>query len=214
MTGRAAREGLPLDTTDESALDDLTRLNNELVTTQRRLAKKNAELEKVYRQMREMAVRDSLTGVYNRRGLREQASREIGRIARHGGSIVVLACDLDDLKTINDCHGHAAGDRVIESLVRRWTAELRQVDIVGRTGGDEFVFVLPDIDLTGGCAAAQRVLVCSRRDPIDVGSARLFVTVSIGIVAETGPAELDELLNRADEALYRAKDLGRNRLAT
>ena len=161
-----------------------------------------------------MAVRDPLTGAYNRRGFTELATRELERARRSASSVGIVAGDLDNLKEINDRYGHAAGDRVIRTLVQRWQDALREVDVIGRMGGDELVALLPDADLRGALAAAERLLDRTRREPVDVRRARLFVTVSLGVAAETAPSDLDRLLVRADEALYRAKRRGRNRLAT
>lgn len=193
-------------------LDELSRVNNELVNAKRELARRNAELERLAARMRMMVITDALTAFYNRRGFFEYGEREVQRGRRTGAEAAVIACDLDDFKAINDRHGHRAGDLVLETVTARWHAQLRAVDVAARFGGDEFAILLPDTDLAGARRVARRLRLAAGREPVDVGDALVDVTASFGIAAGdlTSFDDLDGLMRRADEALYRAKAAGRN----
>ncbi len=152
---------------------------------------------------------DSLTPLLNRRGFEEEADRRLVRL--HGAPASVIFCDIDRFKSINDGHGHAAGDEVIRAVGRLIAEELRREDIAGRVGGEEFVILLPRNGLEDARLLAERLR--ARITELRIGAlARATLTASFGVV-EAGPNEpLDEVMQRADEMLYRAKRAGRNRV--
>jgi diguanylate cyclase (GGDEF)-like protein len=190
--------------------DEFSRLNNELVTLQRDLAKKNAELERLYGEVQRLAITDTLTGLYNRRGFFEIGNREIARSKRFGHPLTAIMFDVDHFKNFNDTYGHAIGDRVLEEIAACCGRQLRKVDILGRYGGEEFSVLLPETSLTDARTIAERLRHAADK-PIDVGQATLTVTISLGVAAlQDNTADLYELLQGADRALYKAKELGRN----
>jgi diguanylate cyclase (GGDEF)-like protein len=190
--------------------DEFSRLNNELITLQRVLAKKNIELELLYEEVKKQAITDLLTGVYNRRGFFELSDREIARSKRYRHPLALIMFDLDDFKIINDTHGHAFGDHVLIEIAKRCSRELRKVDIIGRFGGDEFLVLLPDTQLTDARSLAERLCQISNL-PIEVGQEKLTISISIGVTIMTDKnADIHELLKCADSALYKAKASGRN----
>jgi len=164
-------------------------------------------------ELRRRAETDSLTGICNRRRLLELAHREFGAAKRYGHPCAVLMLDIDHFKQVNDRHGHAVGDAILVELARRCEDALREVDLFGRMGGEEFVMVMPHCGRQQAVAAAERLRRTVAERPFAGPASALGVTVSIG-VAEVAPetASLDTLLQAADQALYEAKAEGRNRV--
>ena len=156
------------------------------------------------------ATIDPLTGVQNRNGLRQHLDHQVLLAARHGTPTCVMMIDIDYFKSINDSHGHAAGDHVLIDTVRQITAATRTSDAVFRYGGEEFVVVLSNTSLDGARRLAERVRESVRKSR---GSA-LSVTVSIGVSAWQPDDSATTLLNRADARLYSAKHQGRNRVVS
>jgi diguanylate cyclase (GGDEF)-like protein len=194
-----------------SSYDDLTRLNNESVNLQRELTRKNVELEKLYADMQKLAITDGLTGLYNRRGFFELSQREVERAKRFDRAYSIIILDIDHFKAINDTHGHETGDQVLEKLAGRLSAELRKVDILGRYGGEEFSLLLPETNSAGASIVAERLRCCIADEPIETSQGFLNVTISVGLATLTvNTMTLEELLRRADQALYKAKESGRN----
>ncbi|HKI80566.1 MAG TPA: GGDEF domain-containing protein, partial [Pseudodesulfovibrio sp.] len=152
-----------------------------------------------------------LTGLWNRGYFMELANREVARSRRNGTVLSLIILDLDYFKGVNDTHGHDAGDRALVEASGRLRASVREVDVVGRYGGEEFVALLPDADTGDACAIADRVLHNLRSVPVDCGTARLDLTASIGLTSLRGGDDLDALLKFADIALYAAKKKGRDR---
>lgn len=156
----------------------------------------------------ELAVTDSLTGLRNRRYVR----RHLESLLRTGATAVVLLIDVDRFKTLNDQHGHAAGDAALKAVSGRLRDHVRTVDVVARYGGEEFLVVLSGSGDEEGAAVAERLRAAIADDPVKVGGLALPVTVSIGLAVARGQAAADGLIGVADAALYRAKDRGRNRV--
>lgn len=162
--------------------------------------------------LREQATRDALTGIWNRRAILEHLQRELYRMRREGGSVAVVLADLDHFKSVNDVHGHAAGDAVLQEAARRLGGSLRPYDHLGRYGGEEFLLALSGCGAAEGERVANRVRQCLSDGTIAIPGGALHVTASFGVAAAGGDADPAELIAAADRALYRAKNAGRNRV--
>jgi diguanylate cyclase (GGDEF)-like protein/PAS domain S-box-containing protein len=170
-------------------------------------------------QLRELATRDSLTGAANRRHFVELSQRERERTLRSKSPLSLCLFDADRFKSINDNHGHAAGDQVLSEIARSASAVLRKSDVLGRLGGEEFAVLLPDTDLAGARIVAERVraavaaCVVTSSEVADGAELRpIRVTISVGVAELRGDESLESLLKRADCAMYAAKDAGRDRV--
>jgi two-component system cell cycle response regulator len=163
----------------------------------------------------ELAVTDPLTGLYNRRYMETQTASLIEHAINRGKPLSVLAVDVDHFKSVNDTHGHPVGDRVLQELASRLKAAIRNVDMICRIGGEEFVIVLPNTNMDVAARIADRMRRSVSSRPFDVGARNgpLAVTVSIGVAAvESSADNLKAVIERADDALYKAKRGGRNRV--
>jgi two-component system, cell cycle response regulator len=191
---------------------------NELLArtaTQIRRKRLQDRLQESYRRSLSLALTDELTGLYNRRYLFAHLDELIERVRRDGISVAVLLFDLDHFKRVNDTHGHAAGDDVLQELAARTVNSVRSVDLVARLGGEEFVVVMPETDLAIAAAVAERLRLAVAREPFVVRASgeKLPVTISIGVTAANGKEEdRDRILKRADDALYTAKTRGRDQV--
>lgn len=163
------------------------------------------------RALEEMAHRDPLTGVANRRFFTERAAEEFARARRSGHELSFIVLDIDHFKQVNDRWGHAAGDKVLKKLCECSQAVLRQEDLFGRLGGEEFAVLVPDTDLEGAFLLAERLRRCATTQAVVVYSDTISYTISAG-VATLAPEDTttEFALQRADEALYTAKHAGRN----
>jgi diguanylate cyclase (GGDEF)-like protein/PAS domain S-box-containing protein len=166
-------------------------------------------------QLRKATASDHLTGIANRRAFFEAAELEVARWHRSPRPLSLLMFDADHFKKINDAHGHPAGDKVLQHLAGLLTATFRLVDIPARVGGEEFAVLLPSADMAAALDAANRFRLRVETTACDVEGLPIRYTVSGGVATmEAGMAGLDELMKRADQALYAAKAGGRNRIAT
>jgi diguanylate cyclase (GGDEF)-like protein len=161
--------------------------------------------------MQYLALTDSLTGLPNRRALTRQIERELTRARRYNRALVVALLDVDHFKAINDTHGHDVGDRVLREIGRTAREELRDTDVLGRWGGEEFLLIAPETTLVQGRALAERVRTRLAETRI---LDRLRVTVSIGVAAVRGDETMKDVVRRADDALYQAKAHGRDQVET
>jgi len=155
---------------------------------------------------------DDLTGIYNRRGLLTHLNLELAKCRRFPRSSAVLMIDIDRFKEINDTQGHACGDTAILALVEAVKQQLRDTDVFGRLGGDEFLIVLPAMETAGAVVAAERIREHIANAAITCADSAIHITSSIGIATYTEGDDTDRLLARADRALYAAKHKGRNRV--
>ena len=171
------------------------RLHDALLEANRRLARQ--------------ALTDDLTELANRRHGAHQLEREVALCVRHGRVLALVRVDVDHFKAINDTHGHQAGDQVLAEVARRLAGAVRGGDELARWGGDEFVAILPGTDKPGALRAAERLRAAVAAAPVQAAETELAVTVSVGWAHWSGDTP-DDLLARADRALYRAKDAGRD----
>ncbi|MBP6809007.1 MAG: diguanylate cyclase, partial [Chromatiaceae bacterium] len=170
----------------------------------------NLDLVEQIRAIRESAVRDYLTGLYNRRHLFEAGEALYSQARRARTSLAAVMLDIDHFKRVNDTYGHLAGDRVLKEIAGVLAKGLRRADLIGRYGGEEFCILLPGIERDALLAKLESLRDRVARTPIAHGAEQLSVTISLG--ANLEPAEtLQALIDRADAALYQAKEGGRNR---
>ena len=162
----------------------------------------------LFARVNQLATLDELTGVANRRRFFERAEREFATAA---GPLVVMMLDVDHFKRVNDTHGHASGDDVIREVARRLGEAMRESDVLGRYGGEEFAIVVPDTDLATGRRLAERLRERVAAEPVRTRTGPLRVTVSIGVTATLATEDVATVLARADAALYEAKQSGRDR---
>ena len=168
-----------------------------------------SQLRRTQSQLRLLATHDPLTTVLNARAFASQLAQELGRNRRYGRPLALIYLDLDDFKKVNDAHGHATGDAVLRLVADAMRSAVRQADVVGRLGGDEFGVLMPETDGTLAHAVATRLAGGIRT----VFRGTPSVTASIGVVAVSGTeAGSDELLRKADQAMYEAKRAGKDRV--
>ncbi|WP_207062691.1 diguanylate cyclase [Motiliproteus sp. SC1-56] len=157
---------------------------------------------------------DGLTQLFNRSHWEERFRQEVARVQRYGGKVTLLMFDLDHFKKINDTWGHQAGDEVLRCVSSRLRRALRNVDVAGRYGGEEFCVFLPSTELAGGEYVAERIRKTMARTPVEHEGRSISISVSLGITEFRDPGQSHEqLIKEADAALYFAKENGRNRFA-
>jgi diguanylate cyclase (GGDEF)-like protein len=183
-----------------------------LFASQIAIAIENARLlDKIQR----LAITDDLTGLYNRRGLYEIGRLEIERTRRYNLPLAAIVMDIDHFKRVNDQHSHAIGDQVLRSFAKCVQENTRELDIVGRIGGEEFVILLPGSDLHSAHRTAARLQQLVANNATSTNAGDINITVSQGVsILDTNMQDLNDLVQAADRALYRAKEAGRNRVVS
>jgi two-component system cell cycle response regulator len=178
-----------------------------------RIRRLTEALDAANRRLADLAHTDALTGLANRRRFEELLATEHDRARRYKRHLAVLTLDIDHFKDVNDTHGHAAGDDVLRVIAGVVDEALRQTDEIARTGGEEFVVLAPESNPAGALALAERLRKRVEAAVIETSGVRLNKTVSIGVAVWDGGGEVDAatLLKHSDEALYQAKEKGRNR---
>jgi len=172
------------------------------------------ERARLFQEVQRLAMTDPLTGLHNRRSLFELGKIEFSRANRMNRPICCMMLDLDNFKQINDNYGHPMGDQVLQEFATRCKRSVREIDLVGRYGGEEFVVFLPETDLETAMQVAERLRASIEETPMKVASQELNITVSIGVSRkDENTLELETMIARADQALYIAKHKGRNRIA-
>ncbi|MEW5894603.1 MAG: GGDEF domain-containing protein [Candidatus Omnitrophota bacterium] len=167
----------------------------------------------LYEEVERLAITDSLTQVFTRRHFLDRFEEELKRARDKEGHLSFLMLDVDFFKQVNDQHGHLSGDRVLRTVAQRISENIREIDIAGRYGGEEFCVLLPDTDVSGACYAAERLRKAVEEKFIPAYDAEIKTTVSIGV--STFPQhgrKSSTLIDKADWALYRAKKNGRNQI--
>lgn len=178
------------------------------------LNRQNEELGHLNKKFREMAIRDGLTGLFNHRYAKERLEAEFDRSKRFGRDLSVLFMDLDNFKFYNDTHGHQAGDDVLQMLAALMTDAVRDSDTLARWGGEEFIVIAPETGEEEGCELAERVreAVAKHSFPNGENQPLGIVSLSVGIASRSDSIEsYEQLVGFADDAVYAAKDSGRNR---
>ena len=180
----------------------------------RRIIELQGELVTARDQLQIQATHDVLTGGWNRAAIIERLESELARARRDGSALAIAMTDIDHFKKVNDSYGHQVGDAVLKEVVDRLTARLRPYDAVGRYGGEEFLIVLPGCDSQKATSLAERLREAVASEELVAGEETIPVTVSLGIshVADAEDVDAAELVRLADDALYRAKVGGRNRV--
>jgi len=180
----------------------------------KRLVDLQAELLAAREALRDQATHDSLTHIWNRNAILDLLTRELARGARENLPLGIVILDLDRFKSVNDQYGHLAGDTVLREAARRIQGGMRQYDAIGRYGGEEFILLLPGCDEINSLKQAERLRKLLSQSDMRVGDVSLNVTASFGVT--TAPCaythNTENLIRRADEALYLAKKMGRNRV--
>jgi diguanylate cyclase (GGDEF)-like protein len=168
--------------------------------------KAESELRRANKRLEELSITDDLTGIYNRRNFYEKLSQEIARVGRHKRPLSLLMFDVDHFKSYNDTHGHLAGNRILERVGRIVSEEIREVDWGFRYGGDEFTVILPETSKENAMVVAERIRKAFEKCKFDE------TTLSIGIAQYDLQSDLDTIIRNADEAMYKAKNQGGNRV--
>ncbi len=185
------------------------------VTVEERTRHLNQEIarrQELEEELRALASVDGLTGVNNRRSFIELGEKELARAQRYDHPLALMMMDVDHFKRINDTYGHAAGDEVLKQLGAICAANLRGPDILGRLGGEEFAVVLPECSIEAAEQAAERLRQILAKVEVPSEQGTITFTISIGVVAREDGEGLTEALDRADKAMYAAKQGGRNRV--
>lgn len=200
---------LRLDPGGNDELSSLARTVNKMLSA---IQKTKAELLQAQESLRFHAEHDALTGVKNRRSIRDMLRKELARCRREKNTLGVILADVDHFKKVNDHYGHAAGDAVLVAVVQRITATLRSYDLLGRYGGEEFLIIAPGCDLDLAQKLAERIRAAVGDDPIDVGDEFAAISLSLGVTLGTADSDPEFLVAQADTAMYQAKGKGRNRV--
>ncbi len=165
----------------------------------------------LFEQVQRLAVTDPLTNLHNRRYFFEVAHREMERARRYESPLSLIMIDIDRFKDVNDTHGHLIGDLVLRHIAERLKAQLREIDVLCRYGGEEFVILLPDTNLEAAYQVAERLRQTIVQTPIQADGKQVKVTTSLGVAyMDADCHQIDELIRYADQALYQAKSAGRN----
>ena len=191
-----------------------TFLTTRVQSTREHLRRQKAELAQALEQIRQLATHDDLTGLLNRRAMLDRMQLEQRRSLRSGSPLLIAQLDIDHFKAVNDTHGHAAGDLVLQSFADTVRRNVRDTDVLARWGGEEFVLLLCDTPAADAVALMERLrqAVQAMQVPVAQGGQPITVTVSIGLARHTPADPLAGTLERADRALYAAKAGGRNRV--
>jgi diguanylate cyclase (GGDEF)-like protein len=196
------------------AISDLATVSAELHATKQKLERKEIELQSVLAQTHEVSHTDSLTFLPNRRQIMVDLQNAVVFSNRYGTPLTISMLDIDHFKNINDTHGHVVGDEVLRSLAGELRQYIRHPDTIGRYGGEEFLIVLPHSTVKAAAEQAQRLCEKVRSLSIAVGEKALSVTISMGIAQyRIGKEDWQAFLSRADRAMYRAKNNGRDQWA-
>jgi diguanylate cyclase (GGDEF)-like protein len=172
------------------------------------------KMQEMKKELERLAYTDPLTSAFNRRYFLSAAKKEILRSSRYGHSLTLLMVDIDHFKSVNDTYGHDIGDEALKITVTTILKALRSEDILGRFGGEEFIILLPETNAVGAELVAQRIRQVVSEIIINTGQKAVSFTVSVGVAEIKKNETIEEMQKRADEALYKAKENGRNCVVT
>ncbi|WP_083749095.1 GGDEF domain-containing protein, partial [Pelomonas sp. KK5] len=187
-------------------------MSEQLASSHESLETSNATILAQAEQMKELSIRDALTGLYNRRHFDEAVQQLYRQAVRHGRPLSVVVSDIDWFKKINDGFSHAVGDTVLRQVAEILTAQLRASDLLARYGGEEFVIALPETGKPAAAALCDKLRAAIAHFPWSEIAPGLNVTMSFGVSAEMAEGSPEAMLNGADTQLYRAKESGRNQV--
>jgi len=212
---------IPVPANNDDELGLLTRTFNDMMAKLRsnqleieqdrvRLGEKNDELQLANQILSQLSITDGLTKLHNHRYFQDSLTREIKRVSRTKAPLSLIMIDIDDFKSLNDTHGHAAGDEVLISLAAIMNDSARQSDLIARYGGEEFVVLMPNTDLAGGVHLAEKIRMNVEATRLIIGDNMkpVEVTISLGVALYAGNRR--EFFMEADRALYQAKAVGKN----
>ncbi len=188
--------------------------------TARRILELESSLKKKNEEIRMLSITDQLTGAFNRLYLNERFPAEIKKFFRYSQPLSLLMCDIDNFKKVNDSYGHSAGDLLLQRFSERLKKSIRSgIDWIVRYGGDEFLIVMPNIDLTGACLAAERLCALLSEEAFVIKNEAIKITASFGVSAidpagQNNSGVPESLIEQVDECLHQAKKDGRNRIKT
>lgn len=219
LTGVVHRQGRRLLVVAEHDINEMTRLNThildlneQMAEVQRELLRANRCLQDSEARFKAMSITDPLTGLANRRRLEEFTLGEMERAHRYDENFAVIMADLDHFKHINDQYGHGVGDEVLCGFARMLREQVRENDLAGRLGGEEFIVVLPRTDLDAATILAERLRAAT--PTVSAHGLKAAVTASFGVTCHQAGDTIHTLLQRVDHALYDAKTQGRDRVET
>jgi len=181
----------------------------------KRMVEMQDKLNETLNELKKLASHDSLTGLLNRRAIMEDIPKEIKRMKRQEQVLCIAMCDIDHFKQVNDTYGHLVGDEVLKEVTKRMTTTLRDYDLLGRYGGEEFLVITPVDNNKNGLKVYQRICDEISSQAFIVNDLSIPITMSCGVAAYSTDSEahtITELISKADEALYQAKDNGRNQV--
>jgi len=186
--------------------DQLQKLNDELI-------EKNEKLERAYEKLQEISRTDMLTKLSNRRDMIDKLNLEVNRFSRNAKYFSLIIGDIDKFKSVNDTYGHECGDKVLVSVAEILTVNLRQIDVVARWGGEEFLMLLPDTTLDGAMIVAEKLRKAIESRKVLYDKHTLEVTMTFGVSCYTDPEyDINYYIRQADEGLYQGKQNGRNQV--
>ena len=192
--------------------DVLEKLNQELVNSNIELEAKSEELKKAYEEVEALSRHDVLTGLYNRRFLNELLDNEVKRVKRNLKGFVFAIADLDNFKHVNDTYGHDCGDEVLKAVAKIFTECIRSTDIVGRWGGEEFVFIFTDTDYAGAEIVLEKIRNAVEQHKFIYNSVTIPIRITSGYCYHHNENILEVTIKNADTALYRGKLNGKNQI--
>lgn len=190
--------------------DEIKITNAELREANKVIEMKNSQLKQVLEQLELTAKTDMLTGLYNRRHMIDEIEKEVAKFSRHNKNFSLLIADIDFFKKVNDSYGHNCGDYVLKLVAETLRTSIRKMDTVARWGGEEFLMLLPETGVDGAELLAERIRKNVEKQAIHYHDAVFPITITLGLAVFSSKDKIDEVIKRADNALYDGKAKGRN----